>query len=86
MTKTKNTLSKKRKKFQKKYIKQILLDKNIFQLLDEYEKMLHINLNKFSDDKFIELIKDKAFRGRGEYHISQWVDYEDFVNYVKENK
>ena len=29
MTKTKNTLSKKRKKFQKKYIKQILLDKNI---------------------------------------------------------
>tara|TARA_A100001011_G_scaffold32629_2_gene31351 strand:+ start:2010 stop:2261 length:252 start_codon:yes stop_codon:yes gene_type:complete len=82
----KNSLSKKRKKFQKKYIQQILFDKNIFQLLDEYEKMLHINLNKFSDDEFIELIKDKSFRGRGEYHISQWADYEDFVNYVEENK
>ena len=86
MTKTKNNLSRERQKFQKEYIQQIINDKSIYHLLDDYKKMMNIKLNKYSDNEFIELIKDESFTGNGVWHISQWVDYQNFVNYVKENK
>ena len=83
----KNSLSKKRKKFQKLYIEHIVCDKNIYHLLNEYKKMINIKLSKYSDNEFIELIKDRSFKG-GDYlwHVSQWANYQDFVNYVEENK
>ncbi len=83
----KNSLSKKRKKFQKIYIKHFVSSLNVYDLLDQYKKMINIKLSKYSDDEFIELIKDISFKGGDNlWHISQWANYQDFVCYVKENK
>ena len=77
--------SKKRKKFQKKYIDMLIHSMPIHKLVSEYKILTRMNLYRLSDREFIEMLTDMETID-GIHSIGQWYHFREFVKYVEGKK
>ena len=75
--------SKKRKQFQKHFVKLFVEHQPIYELLWLCRKQLNKKLNKFSDEELIEEISSKML---GNYCLAQWEELQQFEKYVEGRK
>tara|TARA_Y100001973_G_C5183198_1_gene326169 strand:+ start:218 stop:457 length:240 start_codon:yes stop_codon:yes gene_type:complete len=75
--------SKKRKKFQKYFVKLFVENQPIYELLLVCKEQLNKKLNKFSNEELLEEISDKMFAN---YCVAQWKEFQQFEKYVEGKK
>ena len=81
MEKCKEYHSEQRHKFQNSYIEMIIHTMPINELIEFFKIKTRMNLYKLTDEELIDLIENVAFENI--YHITQWDEFIDFVQYVK---
>jgi hypothetical protein len=75
--------SKKRKKFQKHFVKLFVEHQPMYELLWLCKEQLNKKLNKFSDEELIEEISGKMLAN---YCVAQWQEFQKFEKYVEGKK
>tara|TARA_R110002020_G_scaffold222027_1_gene430341 strand:+ start:2040 stop:2282 length:243 start_codon:yes stop_codon:yes gene_type:complete len=75
--------SKKRKKFQKHFVKVIVDHLPIYKILHLCREKFDKEFKKLSDKEFIKTLENKML---GDHCVDQYIEFQEFRNYVEGKK